>query len=154
MINWDFIQLFRFNINSYKSRWFWMKIKQESNWLTNKLLRLAGISKAWVGVSFYRRFQMCLFVFSEKKQKAIQIWKYETSTYDNHLQFRGLRVEDGKIVIEEFKIGMAQCCAESVLRKTFVWNGKTFELKSLQTYPWNNEVKDFTGFPSENYWYS
>jgi hypothetical protein len=104
-----------------------------------------------VGVSFYRWTPMCIFVFSEKNKKAVQIWKYETSTYDNYLQFRGLRIEEDKLVIEEFEDGIAYCCAKSVLRKTFGWNGKTFEPKGLQTFPWNNENKDFTGFPSEKY---
>jgi hypothetical protein len=106
-----------------------------------------------VGVSFYRWLPMCIYVFSEKNKKAVQIWKYETSTYDNtDLEFRGLRIEDGDLVIEEFKIGTAAaCCAESVVRKTLAWNGKTFEPKSLQTFPWNKAVKDFKGFPSEKY---
>lgn len=105
-----------------------------------------------VGVSFYRWTPMCIFVFSEKNKKAVQIWAYETSTYDDDLDFRGLKIEDGKLVIEEFKVGTAPaCCAESVWRKTFAWNGKTFEMKDLQTFPHNREVKDYKGFPSESY---
>jgi hypothetical protein len=105
-----------------------------------------------VGVSFYRWTPMCIFVFSEKNKKAVQIWAYETSTHDNDLDFRGLTIEDRNLVIEEFEIGTAaQCCAESVLRKTLAWSGKTFELKNLQTFPYNKEVKDYKGFPSESY---
>jgi len=105
-----------------------------------------------VGVEFYRWRPECIFVFAEKNKKAVQLWKYETSTWDNNLViFRGLRIEAGRLVIEEYKEGMATCCAESYSRRKFAWNGKTFAQTSVETFPFYNRTKEYKGYPSEPY---
>lgn len=106
-----------------------------------------------VGVAFYRWTPRCIFIFSEKNNKAVQIWSYETNTYDGNLDLRGFKVIEGNLSIEEFdlKDAPAYCCAKRYYRKVFAWNGKTFLEKSVETIPNEKGSKDYIGYPSEDF---
>lgn len=101
-----------------------------------------------VGVSLYRWTPMCIYIFSERNKKAVQLFKYEVSKWGTDLDFRGLSINNGRLVIDEFDTaGEPNCCAKRYFRKTIGWNGKTFEEKNLEIFPNEIQSKQVTGFP-------
>lgn len=105
-----------------------------------------------VAVSFYRWTPRCIFIFSEKNGKAILLWQYETDVVGKNLNLRGHKIKDSELIIEEYdtKYGNPPiCCPERYFRKTFAWNGRTFEEKETKIIPYNKNSREFSDYPSD-----
>jgi hypothetical protein len=110
-----------------------------------------------VGVEFNRWFPQCIFVYQEENGKAKLLWKYELNALnyqsDSFLQWRGHKVINNNLVIEEYPVRFLEVdkCPEQFFRKTFSWDGKTFQEKSGETIPFNEtKCEKITGYPGED----
>ena len=110
-----------------------------------------------VGVDFNRWFPQCIFVYQEENGKAKLLWKYELNALnyqsDSFLQWRGHKVINNNLVVEEYPVRFLEVdkCPEQFFRKTFSWDGKTFQEKSSETIPFNNKkCRINIGYPSED----
>lgn len=110
-----------------------------------------------VKVELNRWFPQCIFVYREENGKAKLLWKYELNALnyqrDSFLEWRGHKVINNDLVIEEYPVRFLEVdkCPEQFFRKTFSWDGKTFQEKSRETIPLNDKkCRINTGYPSED----
>lgn len=114
-----------------------------------------GIEEAvvTVGVDFYRSPNRCIFIFGENDGKALLLWQYETNTADRNLDWRGHKIIHGNLVIEEYDTKFGDppiCCPLRYFRKTFAWNGKSFEEIKVEIIQYDKQSREFTGYPSDS----
>jgi hypothetical protein len=109
-----------------------------------------------VEVELHRWIHRCIFVYQEKKGKADLLWKYELGKLDfqsdSFLRWRGHKVINNDLVIEEYPTGFDEeknCCPKEYFRKTFSWNGKTFQEKSSEVIPFGKKL-EIKGYPSDD----
>lgn len=110
-----------------------------------------------VRVEFNRWFPKCIFVYREEKGKAKLLWKYELNALnyqsDSFFEWRGHKVINNNLVIEEYPVRFLEVdkCPEQFFRKTFSWNGKSFQEKSIETVPFYDKkgCRKITGYPSD-----
>lgn len=102
-----------------------------------------------VEVDFYKWSPMCIFVFTEENKNPKEIWRYETGTIKRG--FRGLKIENNNLVIEEYDEvhdNPPRCCPKRYFRTTFSWQGNTFKKINEELLEYNLDFREFIGYPS------
>lgn len=91
-----------------------------------------------IAVSFYRWDPGCIFIFTERNNKAHLLWQYETNALGKELDLRSNYIKEGEIIIEEYDTNVKEPPFKPIryFTKNFFWNGKTFELKNEQIIPY------------------
>lgn len=105
-----------------------------------------------VAVSFYKWTPQCIFVFGLKNSVPVLLWKYEIDVANSGLDWRGHKIIDNKIIIEEYDMkygNPGSCCPLRYFSKKFAWNGKTFKEESIEIFLNDSQVKKYIGYPSE-----
>ncbi len=61
-------------------------------------------------------------------------------------------MKDGNLIIEEYDMEYGKpgnCCPLRYFRKTFIWNGETFEEKEIEILSNEKQGREYTGYPSD-----
>lgn len=104
-----------------------------------------------VGVTFFRWTPVCMFIFGEENKHAVFLWKYAVDA--RQYELRGIKTDGRNLIIEAYDNNFddaATCCPKRYIRRTFTWNGRSFQEKNTETVPYGKDSREFTGLPSDN----
>lgn len=106
-----------------------------------------------VVVYFHRSPHECIFIFGENDGKPLLLWQYESNISGRNLAWRGHKIIDGNLVIEEYDTKFGDppiCCPLRYFRRTFAWNGNSFEEIKVEIIQYDKQSREFIGYPSDS----